>query len=234
MTAVVADSPRRLSVVIPALNEAETIVSTLRRLQVLRARGHEVIVVDGGSTDGTCALAAPLADKVIRTGPGRARQMNAGAEASRGEALWFLHADTRIERESHTVLLEALAQRPNGWGRFDVRLSGSAPLLRIIERLMNWRSRVSGIATGDQGIFVGCDTFARVGGFADIPLMEDIEISGRLKRAVGRPLSLKHTLTTSSRRWETRGILRTILLMWRLRLAYALGADPAALTRYYQ
>lgn len=224
----------RLSVIIPALNEAETIVSTLRRLQAMRAHGHEVIVVDGGSADGTAALAAPLSDKVVRSEVGRAVQMNTGARASRGEALWFVHADTLVEPDSHTVLLEVLVHRPNQWGRFDVRLSGKAVLLRVVERLMNRRSRLTGIATGDHGMFIRRDTFERLGGFADILLMEDIEISRRLKRAAGRPVCLKHKLTTSSRRWEGRGILRTVLLMWRLRAAYALGADPAALARSYR
>ncbi len=224
----------RVSVIIPALNEAEAIVPTLRRLQAMRAHGHEVIVVDGGSADGTAALAAPLADKVIRAGSGRARQMNAGVRMSRGDVLWFVHADTLVESDSHEMLLAALAGRPRQWGRFDVCLSGCAPLLRAVERLMNRRSRLTGIATGDQGMFIRRDTFERLDGFADIPLMEDIEISRRLKRTAGRPLCLKHKLTTSSRRWETRGILRTVLLMWRLRAAYALGADPAALARSYR
>jgi len=132
------------------------------------------------------------------------------------------------------VLLAALAVQPRQWGRFDVRLSGEARMLRLVERLMNERSRLTGIATGDQGIFIHRDAFERIGRYADIPLMEDIEISRRLKRAAGRPLCLNHKLVTSSRRWETHGILRTILLMWRLRLAYALGEDPAVLARQYR
>lgn len=224
----------RLSVIIPALNEADAIAATLGRLQGLRKGGHEVIVVDGGSSDGTAGLALPLADIVMESQPGRARQMNAGVRAARGDVLWFVHADTTVNANSHEVLLAAMAARPKQWGHFDVRLSGEARMLRLVERLMNGRSRLTGITTGDQGIFIHRETFERVGGFADIPLMEDIEISRRLKRAAGRPLCLNHKLVTSSRRWETRGILRTILLMWRLRLVYALGADPAVLARQYR
>ena len=224
----------RLSVIIPALNEADTVTATLDRLQVLRKGGHEVIVVDGGSADDTAYLAAPLADAVMSSHPGRARQMNAAALAAHGDILWFLHADTLVQDDSHERLLSALAAHRNQWGRFDVRLSGGTRLLRLVERLMNGRSRFTGIATGDQGIFIRRETFERVGGFADIPLMEDVEISRRLKHEAGAPLCLKDKLITSSRRWETRGVLRTILLMWRLRLAYALGADPAVLARQYR
>jgi rSAM/selenodomain-associated transferase 2 len=224
----------RLSVIIPALNEAGTIMATLNSLQSLRTRGHEVIVVDGGSQDNTVALAAPLADKVLQCDFGRARQMNAGARASQFEVLWFLHADTLIEQNSDKVLLRAMSERKKQWGRFDIRLSGRAILLRIVEHTMNWRSRLTGIATGDQGIFVYREIFVRLGGFADIPLMEDIEISQRLKRIAGRPLCLDQKLLTSSRRWETQGMWRTIFLMWRLRLGYALGVDPVDLARYYR
>lgn len=231
---VVADGTMRLSVIIPTLNEADTIAATLRRLQALRDAGHQVIVVDGGSIDDTATSATPLADAVISSRPGRARQMNAGARVARGDLLWFMHADTLVPADTHELLLGALRAQTSQWGRFDVRLSGGARALRLVEWLMNLRSRLTGIATGDQGIFIERETFERIGGFADIPLMEDIEISRRLKRAAGRPLCLRHRLITSSRRWETQGIRRTILLMWRLRLAYALGADPETLARRYR
>lgn len=220
-----------LSIVIPTLDEAAHIAATLAPLQAMRRRGHEVIVVDGGSGDATLSQARPLADLVLQSERGRARQMNAGARAARGQALWFLHADTLAPPQADTLLLAALAARP--WGRFAVRLSGRQPLLRLVERLMNLRSCLSGIATGDQGIFVRAADFRAIGGFPDQPLMEDIALSRRLKR-LGRPSCLAATLTTSSRRWERRGILRTILLMWRLRLLYALGADPARLERMYR
>ena len=221
-----------ISVVIPARNEAGNIAATLHPLQAMRGRGHEVIVVDGGSDDATVAQAQPLADRVLAGVPGRARQMNAGAQAARGEVLWFLHADTLAPPDADRLLLAALDSGA-AWGRFDVRLSGRQPLLRVVERLMNLRSCLSGIATGDQGIFVRRAAFDTVGGFPDQPLMEDIALSARLKR-VGRPVCLRPPLITSSRRWEERGILCTILLMWRLRLLYALGADPARLARLYR
>ncbi len=223
----------RISIIIPTLNEAESIAATLNPLQVMRARGHEVIVVDGGSTDATINLAAPLTDAVIDSAPGRATQMNAGAAKASGDVLWFLHADTLAPESADRDIGHAL-EGGFAWGRFPVRLSGSHPLLRIVERMMNLRSCLTGIATGDQGIFVRRDLFEAIGGFAPIPLMEDIDLSRRLKRQAGRPACLKRRLVTSSRRWETNGMVATILLMWRLRLAYALGADPAALARRYR
>lgn len=221
----------RISVVIPALNEADGIAATLQPLQPLRARGHEVLVVDGGSTDSTAARAAGLCDRLLQAPQGRARQMNAGAQAARGDVLWFLHADTLVPEAADALLREALARR--AWGRFDVRLSGSRPLLRGVERLMNLRSRITGIATGDQGVFVRRGLFACVGGYPDIPLMEDIALSRALKRQ-GPPACLRARLVTSSRRWERHGVLRTILLMWRLRFAYWRGVPPERLAAHYQ
>jgi rSAM/selenodomain-associated transferase 2 len=223
----------RISVVVPTLNEAGSIRATLRALAPLRRAGHEVIVVDGGSDDGTRELAAPLADRVLVAPAGRARQMNAGAGIARGDVLWFLHADTVPGKDAGETILGALAASGRDWGRFDVRLSGHHPLLRIVERLMNLRSRLTGIATGDQGMFVRRARFEAAGGFPDIRLMEDIALSRRLRRN-GRPVCLRERLKTSSRRWEARGVLRTIALMWRLRLAYFLGADPRRLARRYQ
>ncbi len=223
-----------LSIIVPALNEATTIVDTLQRLQGMRGRGHEVIVVDGGSTDATAALAAPLADRVLVSPRGRARQMNAGAAEARGELLWFLHADTLAPEAADRAIVGALAAG-HAWGRFDVRLSGRHPLLRTVARLMNLRSCLSGIATGDQGIFVTRTAFEAVGGFPDQPLMEDVALSRILKREIGRPACLgTNPLVTSGRRWEQRGVVRTILLMWGLRLAYALGASPVRLARLYR
>ncbi len=221
----------RISVVIPSLNEADHLTSALNDLAPLRAAGHELILVDGGSTDGTPEQAAGCVDRVLRSAPGRALQMNLGAEAAGGDTLWFLHADTRVPPDGLRALERAIeAGRP--WGRFDVRLSGAQPLLRVVERAMNLRSRLTGIATGDQGIFVRAEAFRRVGGFPPLPLMEDIALSRRL-RSLARPACLRPPLVTSSRRWERDGVVRTILLMWRLRLAYALGADPRRLARRY-
>lgn len=223
----------RISVIIPALNEAARIAHTLADLAPVRAMGHEVVVVDAGSSDGTPAAAAGLADRVVAAPRGRARQMNAGARIAGGELFWFLHADTRVTPDAAPELLEAIGCGAC-WGRFDIRLSGAHPLLRLVERTMNLRSRLTGIATGDQGIFCTRRAFEAAGGFPDIPLMEDIALS-RALRQQSRPACLGPHLTTSSQRWEEGGVVRTILLMWRLRLAFALGADPRQLVkRYYQ
>jgi rSAM/selenodomain-associated transferase 2/rSAM/selenodomain-associated transferase 1 len=223
---------KRISVIVPALNEAALITEVLQALAPLRRRGHEVIVVDGGSSDGTSALAAPLADRVLHTPKGRALQMNVGAHAATGDVLWFLHADTLPPPDADEAILSALAQGNRGWGHFDVRLSGAGILLRMVATLMNRRSRLVGIATGDQGLFVQRELFERAGGFPEIPLMEDIALSRMLKR-YSRPACVAQELVTSSRRWERRGTWRTILLMWRLRLAYFLGADPRKLAGQY-
>ncbi|CAN5298699.1 TIGR04283 family arsenosugar biosynthesis glycosyltransferase [soil metagenome] len=218
---------------VPTLNEAGEIGAALEALQPLRERGAEVIVVDGGSADGTGELAAPLAHRVLTSEPGRARQQNAGAREARGEILLFLHADTRLPPEADALILEGLARSGRGWGRFDVRLSGAHPGLRVVERMISWRSRLTGMASGDQAIFVRRPLFHSVGGFPEIPLMEDLALSRALKR-LGPPLCLRERVTTSSRRWERGGIARTILLMWRLRLAYYRGADPAELAERYR
>ncbi|HEX2210229.1 MAG TPA: TIGR04283 family arsenosugar biosynthesis glycosyltransferase [Longimicrobium sp.] len=223
----------RISIIVPALDEAAGISDTLRTLQPLRARGHQVIVVDGGSADGTVPIARSLADEVIASAPGRARQQNAGAGAATGDVLLFLHADTQLPPDADRLVVDGLTRSGRGWGRFDVRLSGRQPSLRMVERMMNLRSRATGIATGDQAIFVRRDWFVRAGGFPRIPLMEDVALSRTLRR-MGPPLCLRERVTTSSRRWEERGVWRTIVLMWRLRAAYALGADPARLAERYR
>lgn len=222
-----------ISIVVPALNEAAGIGRTLAPLQALRARGHEVIVVDGGSTDDTPRIAAPLADRVVAAARGRAVQQNAGAAAATGEVLLFLHADTTLPDGADALVLDGLRRSGRGWGRFDVRLSGRHPLLRVVERMIGVRSRLSGIATGDQAIFVRREWFQRVGGFPELPLMEDVAMTRALRR-LGPPLALRARATTSSRRWEERGVVRTIVLMWRLRWAYFRGADPAELARRYR
>lgn len=222
---------RRISVIIPALNEAPVIVKTLNFLQPLRERGHEVIVVDGGSQDATKTLAMTRVDHVLSAPAGRALQMSAGARSASGQVLWFLHADTLPPAKADSLILTAMER--GVWGRFDVRLSGSHRILRIVERLMNLRSRLSGIATGDQGIFVRRVALDAIGGVPLQPLMEDIELSRRLKR-LDMPVCLRERVITSSRRWEEKGVVSTILFMWRLRFAYALGVDPTRLAhRYY-
>ena len=221
-----------LSIIIPVLNEAANIVSALQALGALRARGAEIVVVDGGSTDGTGALAAPLADRVLASARGRATQMNAGAAAAHRDVLLFLHADTRLPADADKLVLQGLTQTRRAWGRFDVTIDGAHPLLPVVAAFMNARSRLTGIATGDQAMFMTREAFRAAGGFPEIALMEDIELARRLKR-VSRPLCLHARVTTSGRRWESRGVLRTILLMWRLRLAYFFGAAPDVLAERY-
>lgn len=222
-----------LSIIVPCLNEAEGIGAALAALAPLRARGAEVIVVDGGSGDATVERAAPRADLVIIAPRGRASQMNAGAARARGEILLFLHADTLLPESADALVVEGLKRTRRGWGRFDVAISGSHPLLRVVAWLMNVRSRLTGIATGDQAIFTTRSLFTAAGGFPAIALMEDIALCKQLKR-FGPPLCLRHRLTASGRRWEKHGVMRTILLMWRLRLAYWLGADPGKLAMRYE
>jgi rSAM/selenodomain-associated transferase 2 len=222
----------QLSVIIPVLDEAATIGETLAALEPLRGRGAEVIVVDGGSRDGTLEAARPLADVVITAPRGRGSQMNAGAAAAHGNVLLFLHADTRLPRDADRLVIDGLAHSKRDWGRFDVTIAGRSPLLRVVAAMMNWRSRVTGIATGDQAMFMTRAAFARAGGFPDIPLMEDVVMSRRLK-ATGPPACLAARVMTSGRRWDRDGVVRTIFLMWRLRLAFFLGAEPARLARQY-
>jgi len=219
----------KFSIVMPVLNEAAGIEAALRALALHRARGTEVIVVDGGSHDGTAELARPLADQVLSAPRGRAAQMNAGAAAATGDALLFLHADTRLPDDAGRLVRDGLARR--AWGRFDVRFDAGG-WLRLVALTMNARSRLTGIATGDQAMFMTRAAFDQAGGFPDIALMEDIALSARLKQ-LGRPLCLSARVTTSGRRWRAHGMLRTILLMWRLRLAFFLGSDPGELARQY-
>jgi rSAM/selenodomain-associated transferase 2 len=222
-----------LSVIMPVLNEEPILGTCLAALQPLRGRGCEVLLCDGGSTDDSVARGAGLADRILEASKGRARQMNAGADAARGEVLLFLHADTLLPEGADGLVRRALERRELRWGRFDVRLSGEHRLLRAIEALMNLRSRWTGIATGDQALFVTRRTFMASGGFPDIPIMEDIEMSRRLKR-FSPPACLRERVLTSSRRWEEQGILRTVGLMWSLRAAYYFGVSPAALAGWYR
>jgi len=232
MADAAADQRLLLSVIIPALNEAAAITATLQALQSLRARGHEVIVVDGGSTDLTVELSRPLADRVMQARAGRASQMRAGAAASSGSVLWFLHADTIAPPDADRLILAALQRAQAGWGRFDVQLSQTRILLKCVAWLMNQRSRLSGIVTGDQGLFVTRRTYDGAGGFPEIPLMEDVALSRTLGRH-GRPVCIHQPLVSSPRRWLTQGVLRTIFRMWVLRLAYFMGVSPERLAAYY-
>lgn len=222
----------RIAIIVPTLNEESQIVAGLQALQVWRGAECELIVADGGSVDQTVELAEPLADRVVIAPKGRAAQMNAGAASARSEILWFLHADSLPPDHAIALIQTTLADPNRDWGRFDVRLSGPHPALRIVETLMNRRSRLTGIATGDQGIFVRRTVFEQIGGYPPIALMEDIALSRLLKRH-SPPVCLRRPLITSSRRWERGGVFRTIVLMWRLRLAYFFGADPDLLARIY-
>ena len=223
---------QQLSVIIPALNEAGCIRELCAALQPLRSRGHEVILVDGGSDDQTLALGKPLVDRILCSARGRALQMRAGAAAANGTILWFLHADTGVPDNPDQLILAALEHGRADWGRFDVLLSDKHVVLRSVAYLMNLRSRISGIATGDQGIFVRRSLYEQAGGIPSLPLMEDIALSRALKKH-GRPACIRQKLLTSARRWKKHGIVRTILTMWGLRLAYFIGISPRHLAKYY-
>lgn len=225
-----------ISVIIPTYNEETTLASTLSHTSSLGF--DDVIIVDGGSTDRTVPMANAFCARVARgrllSAPlGRARQMNEGTKAGRGEILLFLHADTQLPVNARDAIERALTDPKTVGGRFDVRFGSPSPWARIIGRLMNLRSRWTGIATGDQAIFVRREIFDRLGGFADIPLMEDVDFSRRLKRT-GRTAALRETVVTSFRRWERHGPLKTILLMWGLRFLYWAGVSPLSLNRWYR
>jgi len=219
-----------VSIIVPVLDEAAAIRATLSALQPARAAGAELVVVDGGSRDGTADIAAPLADRVLAAPRGRASQMNAGARVARAGRLLFLHADTALPAGAIPAVISALEH--HAWGRFDVRIVGSEPLLALVAACMNARSRWTGIATGDQAMFMRREAFEAVGGFPAIPLMEDVALSRALRRT-DSPACLRERVSTSGRRWERQGVVRTVLLMWRLRLEFALGADPHRLARRY-
>lgn len=223
---------QKISIIVPVLNEESSLPEILRRLQVFRQQGHELIVVDGGSRDNSLKLAQQAADQVVLCRPGRARQMNSGAEVATGDIFLFLHADTQLP-ENAMVLIQAACIDHGSWGRFDVSLSGRQPVFRIIESLINLRSRVSSIATGDQAIFIRSDLFDQVGGFPEIELMEDVAITRQL-RQTAKPVCLRPPVITSSRRWEEKGVVATVLLMWKLRLLYFLGVSPTRLSRMYR
>lgn len=220
-----------LSIIIPVHNEAEQIAQSLAPLQSFRARGAEVIVVDGGSNDQTVSQSEPLADRVVISPKGRATQMNAGATVARGGVLLFLHADSILPNNADLLIASAI-ESGQTWGRFDVNIRGTHFMLSIVAWFMNRRSRLSGISTGDQGLFVTRPAFDRVGGFPSQPLMEDVEICKRLRKLTP-PACLSARLSTSGRRWEKNGVWRTIFLMWKLRFQYWRGANPGELYGIY-
>lgn len=220
-----------VSIIMPVLNEAETLGGPLGALQAWRAMGHELIVADGGSSDASREIASALCDRLVEAPRGRASQMNAGAALASCDTLLFLHADTRLPTDAPARIEAALAGGAL-WGRFDVRIEGRSRWLPLVSRMINARSRLTGVATGDQAIFLRRDLFERLGGFADLPLMEDVELTKRLRR-IGQPACLRGPAVTSGRRWDRHGAWRTICLMWRLRAEYFFGADPHRLALKY-
>lgn len=222
-----------LSIIVPMLNETVQLPELFAHLLPYQRAGCEIIFADGGSADESANLAKVAGFTVLSTARGRARQMNAGAAQARGDVLLFLHADTRLPDNAVRYIANVLSQKDKCWGRFDVCITGQAFMLRVVSRLMNWRSRFTGIATGDQAIFMRRAVFNQLQGFPDQPLMEDIELSKRL-RACSRPACIAHCVTTSGRRWETRGVWRTIMLMWRLRWEYWRGTDATELAKLYR
>lgn len=219
-----------LSIIVPIFNEIELLPELLAHLQQWQRKGYEVLLVDGGSSDGSADVSEAIGFTVLRSARGRAQQMNTGAARAKGSTLVFLHADTRLPLDADERIHEALKNRH--WGRFDVQLSGNKWMLRVIAFLMNCRSRFTRIATGDQAIFVDKVTFKAIGGFPVQPLMEDIEISKRLNR-LGRPYCIRARVLSSGRRWLTHGVWSTIWLMWRLRWAYWRGESAERLARLY-
>ncbi len=227
----------KLSIVIPVLNEAANIESALIALQPLRDRGAEVVVVDGGSTDDTLSLAKAHCDHVVTSARGRATQQNAGAQHATGDVLLFLHTDTRLPLDADLLIDRALQDKQKAWGRFDVALDAgngvAHPMFKVIAAMMNWRSRLSGIATGDQCIFVRNSVFNAIGTFPNLPLMEDIALSKALKK-ISRPACLCERVLTSARRWQKHGVWRTMALMWWLRFTYWIGVSPTRLAKWYR
>jgi rSAM/selenodomain-associated transferase 2 len=225
--------PDRISIIVPILNERAILPQLLVELERHQRSGCEVILVDGGSHDGSPELARESGFAALTSPPGRARQMNTGARCAHGDVLLFLHADTRLPAEAVAFIRRAFADESRTWGFFAVQIEGSSPLLRAIAFLINHRSRLTSIATGDQAIFVRRTAFERLAGFPEQPLMEDVELSRRLKRTA-RPICMRARVATSGRRWEARGIWRTIILMWTLRFAYWVGVRAENLAKLYR
>ncbi|GHD41431.1 transferase 2, rSAM/selenodomain-associated [Marinobacter persicus] len=227
-----ATPPDRLAIIVPVLDEAGTLASLKNHLHHWQSRGVEVVVVDGGSSDDGPEQLRHAGFQVVPAPRGRARQMNAGAQATNASRLLFLHADTRLPAGADDQVRAALRPSTGDWGRFDVRIEGHSRMLPVVAWFMNHRSRLTGIATGDQGLFMTRTAFEQVGGFPDQPLMEDVEICKRLKQ-ISAPVCLKHRVTTSGRRWDNRGSWRTIWLMWQLRWAYWRGTPADQLAERY-
>jgi len=223
---------KKLSIILPVLNEAALIPTALQALQAMRQRGAELVVVDGGSSDDTMQLAAALADRVVIARAGRARQMNRGAELASGEMLLFLHLDSELPEGAMEFIEQQWGSSTDHWGWFDVRFSHPGFAYRVIARCMNLRARLSRVCTGDQALFLSRSLFEQVGRFPELPLMEDVAMSKRLRKLCP-PLVCRQPVIASPRRWEERGLLNTVLLMWKLRLLYFLGVSPDRLATLY-
>ncbi|MFQ3322667.1 MAG: rSAM/selenodomain-associated transferase 2 [Pseudomonadales bacterium] len=221
----------RLSVIIPVLNEQENVARLLTQLAPLQSKDCELIVVDGGSSDASVVNAAS-ANKLLASQPGRAVQMNVGAAQASGEMLWFLHADSLFDGDISSYVDRVTTSQ--SWGFFCIKLDGRHVFFRVIERMINLRSSLTNVGTGDQGMFVCRNLFDSVGGFQTIPLMEDVALSKSLKHLANANVISISKIITSSRRWQQRGILTTVLLMWSLRLQYFLGVSPARLAEKYR
>jgi rSAM/selenodomain-associated transferase 2 len=220
----------RISVIVPVLNEEKSIAASLMELQ--RLKPEEMIIVDGGSSDETREICQRFGVELYLSHPGRAAQMNFGAQRASGDVLLFLHADTRLPPSAFDDIRAALQDRQVLGGRFDLELDSPRPLLKLIGFMISLRSRLSKVGTGDQAIFVRREIFAELGGYADIPLMEDVALSRALKRR-GAVACLRSRVVSSARRWEMEGIWRTVLKMWTLKTLYLLGISPVRLKRYY-
>jgi len=223
---------KTISLVLPVRNEARLIREQLQRLQCYRAKGHEVIVIDGGSVDATVEQTKGLVDRCEASAVGRSNQMNHGASEAKGDILLFLHADTKLPINADECICTALTAQDSRWGWFDIKLSKPQLAFRVVATMMNLRARLTSVSTGDQALFVERGLFQEVGGFPPLALMEDIAISKVLRRrgSPARPVGL---VTTSSRRWEENGLISTILLMWRLRFLYFIGVKPQKLREMY-
>ena len=227
----------KVSIIIPVLNEVKHIEKCITDLQLLQDSEHEVIFVDGGSVDDTVKLISQHSwCSIVTSVKGRANQMNTGAGHANGEVLLFLHVDTILPFDAIELIIKSFnlsnKSQSKKWGRFDVRLSGTQRIFRIIEVMMNWRSRLTSVATGDQAIFINRELFEQVGAYPELALMEDIAMSKKL-RQITKPVCLKQTVKTSSRRWEEKGILKTVLLMWQLRFLYFIGVSAEQLVKRY-
>ncbi len=220
-----------IAIVIPVRNEAAMLPQALQRLKALQGV-DEIVFVDGESSDGSAALIQAAGFICLLSTAGRAKQMNMGTAQTKSEIILYLHVDTAIS-SSHISDIKKTYNQAFAYGRFDVSLSNKRLTYRIISFFINLRSCLSKVATGDQGIFVRRTMFEAVGGYPEIPLMEDIALTKALRRK-GKVLCLRNKLETSSRRWEQHGVMRTVWLMWKLRFLYWLGVSPEKLAGMYR